>query len=216
MINSETKVYGSFSSRAGNLGCTFHNRGFDVLGINAIYKSFTVKSIANAMTAVRELDFKGASISMPFKSEVLKYVDEIDNCASEIWAANTIINNDNILYATNTDWIACHQYLSRFKQTEVVILGNGGFSKAAQYACNKLNKSFRIIVRNNWDDIFKLENELVFNCTPVENLDKSIHESNKLIDCLNFTLTGKQLSIIQAKHQFKLYTGQDYPLEIWK
>ena len=48
-------------------------------------------------------------------------------------------------------------------------------------------------------------------CTPLENLRGHIDESNKLIDCIVSTGTGKRLATIQASHQYKLYTGLEFP-----
>ena len=92
LINKDTKIFGSFSTQPGNNGCEFFNKKFYTNNINAIYKSFYSDNIQQSIEAVKILDIKGFAVSMPFKIEVLKYVNEIDIVAQEIGSANTIIN----------------------------------------------------------------------------------------------------------------------------
>lgn len=77
LINKDTKIYCSFSSNPGNNGCEFFNNKFQDQNINAIYKSFYSDNLKNSIKAVKILDIKGFAISMPFKIEVLNYVDEL-------------------------------------------------------------------------------------------------------------------------------------------
>ena len=51
---------------------------------------------------------------------------------------------------------------------------------------------------------------IIYNCTPVEDI--KVNEDNILIDCIVTTKTGKKLATLQASHQFKLYTGLEFPL----
>ena len=212
-VNKDTQIYGSFSENPGNTGCGFHNKGFEKLGINAIYKSFKVSHLYKAFEAMRTLDIKGAGISMPHKETAFKYADVLEPAVEAIGAANTVLHTgpNGSIRAYNTDWLACRTILED-KKGRCHILGDGGFSKATQYACKKLNMEFRVFNRDNWDDHHHLRNSLVFNCTPMDKDWIGSHESNDYIDCLVTTPTGKWMAEIQAKAQFKLYTGYDYPL----
>lgn len=214
-INKDTAIYGSFSQEPGNFGCEFHNKGFQVLRINAIYKSFKIFNIRHALDAMRTLDIKGAAVSMPHKVDVVKFVDEISPEVEVIGAANTLVQDvdrNGSIKALNTDYIAAREYLAALHTTaHLHILGNGGYSKAVQYACIQLEMDFTIYDRDNWDNLYRLRNELIFNCTPQTRDWVRPHESCEYIDCLITTETGQQLSTIQAKAQFKIYTGQDYP-----
>ena len=89
-------------------------------------------------------------------------------------------------------------------------MGNGGYSKAVQKAAKDLGYNPNIITRNNWDTIKDIKDSIIYNCTPVENIE--VHESNDFIDCIVSTPTGKRLSWIQASYQFKLYTGMNLPI----
>jgi shikimate 5-dehydrogenase len=221
VINSETKLYGSFSIKAGNLGCKLFNEAFQHLGINAIYKSFSIRNIEKAVEAAVTLNFSAFAVSMPFKMEVLRYVDSISDECKTIGAANTIINNNGVLTAYNTDVYAASRVFNMLKtQTtlynKVYILGNGGYSKAVQYAVKHTDVikdlNLNIITRKNWNDIKNIKNAIIYNCTPVENIE--IDKSNFFIDCITTTDWGKRLSMWQASRQFEMYTGQEYPFEI--
>jgi shikimate dehydrogenase len=201
LINKDTKIYCSFSSNPGNNGCVYFNTKFQQNNINAIYKSFYSDNIQKSIEAVKTLDISGFAVSMPFKIEVLKYVDEIDLAVQEIGAANTIINKGGYLKAYNTDWMGVYKFLLDSPKF-LIILGNGGFSKAVQYACNSLNINYQVITRNNWNEIPNLEGN-IFNATPID-----VQVKGNLIDGRPFTSTGKIIAELQAEEQFKLYINE--------
>jgi shikimate dehydrogenase len=212
MINKDTKLFGSFSKKAGNTGCKTFNTAFKQCNIDAIYRSFSVNDIKEAVQAARCLNFSGFAISMPFKFEVVNYVDQATEEVHAIGAANTVINKNGILVAYNTDFLAVKDFLKNYNK-ELYILGDGGYAAAVKYAVDFLNKKYTLITRSNWNTISLLKNKTVFNCTPVENIE--VDSSNDFIDCLTTTETGKRLAFLQACKQFKLYTGLEYPLEYY-
>ena len=207
MINKDTKIYCSFAREAGNVGCKLFNSAFNYYNIDAVYKSFSIKSIEKAVDAARTLDIKGFAITMPFKIEVLDYVDEVPYAVQDIGAANTVINNNGYLIPHNTDYLAVKEMLIDHVGSELYILGNGGYSKAVQSAAKSLNFDYEFITRSDWNEIEDLRDSVIFNCTPVENI--KFDESNRFIDCLVKSETGKKLSWMQASHQFKLYTDKE-------
>jgi shikimate dehydrogenase len=209
-IDKDTEIYCSFAKTAGNTGCQMMNTAFYYYGLNKIYKSFSVSNIKDAVNSVKTLGIKGFAITMPYKVEVLDYVDEYDDGVEEIGAANTVINNNGILKAYNTDYFASKTILSESLGLELYILGNGGYSKAVQQAAKSLGYKPTIITRENWTDVKSVsKNSVVYNCTPVENIEV---ESKQFIDCIVTTKTGKRLATLQASKQFELYTNLEFPL----
>ena len=200
-INKDTKIYCSFSSNPGNNGCVFFNNKFQENNINAIYKSFYSNDIKKSVEAVKILDIKGFAISIPFKVEILKYVDEIDIAVKEIGAANTITNNNGYLKAYNTDWLGIKNYFLEGIDF-LNILGNGGFSKAVQYFCNTKNIPYNVITREKWNIISNLEG-YIFNATPIDIITKG-----NLIDGRPHTPQGKIISSLQAEEQYKIYINE--------
>ena len=207
-IDKNTEIYCSFAKTAGNTGCQMMNTAFYYYGLNKIYKSFSVNNIEDAVKSVRTLNIKGFAITMPYKVEVLDYVDELSDDVKDIGAANTVINCDGHLIAYNTDYLAAKELLIGMLDIKLHILGNGGYSKAVQSAARSLEIDYQIITRNNWDEINNIRDNVIYNCTPVENIE--VDKSNVFIDCIVTTETGNKLANIQASHQFKLYTGIDY------
>jgi len=211
-IDKDTEVYCSFAKTAGNTGCQMMNSAFYYYGLNKIYKSFSVDNIADAVNAVRTLGIKGFAITMPYKVDVLDYVDEMTDEVKEIGAANTVINDDGHLTAYNTDYLAAKTILSECMgpgHKFFHILGDGGYARAVKAAAKSLGLNFESITRDNWNDIDDVRGVL-YNCTPVESIKT---DARKFIDCIVTTKTGKRLATIQASHQFRLYTGLDFPYE---
>ena len=207
-INKDTKLYGSFARVAGSTGCAFHNAGFKKHNINAIYKSFSIKNIYEAIQCMKHLDIKGVGVTMPFKTDVIPFLDKVEQEALDVNACNTLLNDNGRIIGYNTDVKSAFDYLKPLGLTQLIILGNGGYAKAVVRACRKLNIDTKSIVRENWKEIQDIKNHTIFNCTPVENI--TLDKSNQFIDCVVTTPTGKVLADQQAMYQFKIYTGIDY------
>ena len=212
MINKDTEIYCSFAKEAGNTGCRLMNTSFYYYGLNKIYKSFSIDSIEEAVNSVRTLGIKGFAITMPFKMEVLKYVDTTDAIVSQVGAANTVINEDGRLLAFNTDAYAAMAYLDLYDNRKpLYVIGNGGYGKAVKWAAEGSRFDVKNITRDNWDELFDIKDSIVYNCTPLDITDW-IHKSNDFIDCRVTTQTGIDLATLQASEQFKMYTDLEFPL----
>lgn len=209
MIDKDTLLFGSFSKKAGNVGCTFFNTYFQKNNINAVYKSFSVDNIEKAVDAAKFLSFSGFGVSMPFKSEIVRLLDVISDEVLRLNACNTVVIKENKLYGYNTDYLAVKEYLELYhsKVKRMYILGNGSYSRTVQYCCKDLHIEYEVIKRDRWTLIDHLKESVIFNCTPVENT--RVDPSNTYIDCINTTETGSILAKFQALHQYKLYTKEE-------
>ncbi|QDP51401.1 MAG: hypothetical protein GOVbin630_99 [Prokaryotic dsDNA virus sp.] len=212
MINKDTKIYGSFSREKGNTGTKIFNTCFQYYDLNALYRSFSVDNIGEAVRAARCLKFAGFAVSMPFKTEISGYMDVMSEEASKIGAINTVINKDGVLHGYNTDYFAARDLLGKFSHKKIIILGNGGYAAAVKAAASNLSLNYKLITRHNWEQLQSLNNEIIYNCTPVENID--VKKNNVFIDGITTTPTGHYLALLQASYQFKLYTGLDFPLRL--
>lgn len=208
-------LFGSFSKSPGNRGCSIFNSAFKYHGINAIYKSYQVNDIADAVAAARTLGFKGFAISMPFKRDVILHIDGVSSSAARCGSANTVVNDDGILIAYNTDYLAAKDFLQQqyifcsLQKDPLIILGAGGLASAVTCAADDLEIPYTQVNRSTWSNISDIRHSVVFNCTPVKDIPT--HDSNVFIDCLTDTETGKKLGIMQASHQYFLYTGRRLP-----
>lgn len=206
MINKDTRIFGSFSNNPGNNGCMFFNKGFKKHNIDAIYKSFHSTDIKKTIGSVKHLGFSGFALSMPLKTQVLPYLDVLSESVKSIGAANTVLIKDELLWGYNTDYVGVYEFFKDKDLKFVSIIGNGGFSKAIQYAFNMLKIGYVIYNRDEIKNIDEVENQYFINATPADIKSKK----NKIIDGRPFTKTGKEIFKYQALEQFKLYTGKDY------
>lgn len=123
---------------------------------------------------------KGFNVTIPYKEEIHKYLDQIDDVAKEIGAINTVkIIDNSFLKGYNTDFYGFTEsikpLLKKHHKT-ALILGNGGATKAIKYSLKILNIPFIIVSRNPTDKTMITYNELnethfknsiIINCTPV-------------------------------------------------
>jgi shikimate 5-dehydrogenase len=144
---------------------------------------------------------------MPHKISVIPFLDNLEFAANKIGAVNTVIIKNKKLVGYNTDYLGIIDFFSYINITNnIYIIGNGGFSRAIQYVCKKININYKIIDRSNISDLDNIFNQTIINATPVDILSKN----NKIIDLRPHTEYGKLVSKYQAIHQFKLYTKIDY------
>jgi shikimate dehydrogenase len=113
-----------------------HNAAYAALGLDAIYLAFDVPAarLRDAIAGIRGLGVRQASISIPHKTSVLEFVDDVDATATRIGAANTVVRQGDRLVASNTDWIGVVRALERERAlagARAVVLGAGGTARAA-------------------------------------------------------------------------------------
>ena len=209
-LNKDTKLYGSFSEKPTNNGCEFFNNAFKKFNLNSIYKSFYSDNLELTLTSVKHLRFSGFAVSRPFKIKIMEYLDFINDDCLQIGSCNTILIEDNKLLGFNTDWIGVYNFLKNKNIERLNIIGFGGFGKSVSFACDKLGIETSIILRNDINNLKYNKNEHYFNCTPI-NIDGIDNNDNSNIFSSNpLTDIGKQISILQAVEQFKIYTGINY------
>jgi shikimate dehydrogenase len=133
ILNKDMQVCISLAARPTNLGTRFHNYLYDELELNFVYKAFTTTDLAGAVRGIRALGFRGASVSMPFKEEIIPMLDDLDPSAKAIDSVNTVVNNNGILTGSNTDFEAVLSLL-RYSPiglgSNVLVRGSGGMAKA--------------------------------------------------------------------------------------
>ncbi|RLC86541.1 MAG: shikimate dehydrogenase, partial [Chloroflexi bacterium] len=134
MIDSGTSLYCVIGDPVSHsLSPAMHNKAFIHTGFNGVYVAFNVNNISYAVKGIRGLGIKGASITIPHKIEVMKYLDGIDSKAREIGAVNTIVNRNGKLYGYNTDCLGAINALlekTEIKNKQIVIAGAGGAARA--------------------------------------------------------------------------------------
>lgn len=152
MITPHTALYGVFGDPVSHsLSPLIHNAAFAHIGYDAAYLAFRIKDIRAAVSAMKALSMKGASITIPHKIPVMEYLDEIDDMARNIGAVNTIINRDGRLSGYNSDWLGAMRALK--EKTEICgksvgIIGAGGAARAIGFGIRKEGGKTVIINRS--------------------------------------------------------------------
>jgi shikimate dehydrogenase len=150
IITPETIICASIASSTSPLGCLIHNAAFEHLKLNYVYFAFAVNNVENAIRGMRALNFRGFSVGLPHKIEVMKYLDKIDETAKTIGAVNTIINDNGILTGYNSDWIGAMTALkevTKIKDKKILVVGAGGAANAIVYGLTKEGGKVKIINR---------------------------------------------------------------------
>ena len=88
-------------------------------------------------------DFAGINVTIPYKEQVIPYLDELSETARAIGAVNTVVNRNGRLVGDNTDLPGMLALIRRMRLTlagkKVLILGTGGTSKTARAAAAQLH-----------------------------------------------------------------------------
>jgi shikimate dehydrogenase len=98
----------------------------------------------------RESGLEGLSVTIPYKEQVIPYLDALDPACAQIGAVNCIRIRDGKKTGFNTDYLGFKQSLQSWLGTEIpnaLVLGTGGASKAVQQALRDLGVTYRIVSR---------------------------------------------------------------------
>lgn len=104
--------------------------------MNAKYDLFEIESekLEEDFKALREAGVKGLNITIPYKVDIMKYLDEISVQADKIGAVNTICFQNNKIIGHNTDYHGFGRMLQKnnisVENKKIVVLGAGGAAKA--------------------------------------------------------------------------------------
>jgi len=137
MIDARTQLFGIIGNPVGHsLSPIIHNGAFQRMGLNAAYLAFEVKNLSEALMGIRGLGIRGLSVTIPFKTEVIPFLDEVRGVAGMIKAVNTIVNDGGKLVGHNTDWCAALEALEEkinLTGKKVALLGAGGAARAIAF-----------------------------------------------------------------------------------
>ena len=163
MIDEKTSLYCIFGNPARHsLSPILHNAAFADRGINAAYLAFEPSSIRDAAAAMRALPIAGASVTIPYKTDIIPFLDFIDPLAQKIGAVNTVVNRDGTLAGYNTDGEgacgAIESSVGEIAARSVLILGTGGSARAIAFTL--LDRGANVTIAGRMG---RTQNELVEN-----------------------------------------------------
>jgi len=176
-----TKLKHSFSK-------DYFERKFKSLNYkNHSYKNFEINNLNSLRELISKNNISGLNVTIPFKEQILNYVDDLDDSAEKIGSINTIKVNKNKITGFNTD---ADGFEKSFKplienRNGAIILGNGGASKAVQYVLTKNKINFKVISRygeikyENLSNLDIINNLILINTTPL-GMYPNVHSFPKI------------------------------------
>jgi len=137
-LDARTLHYGIVGSRASvSLSPVMQNSALHAKHVNAVYVPCETAKLADFMVLARRLKFSGFSVTMPYKTAIIRELDWVEPLAAEIGACNTVAVQNGKWMGWNTDAAAVVEVLAkrlRLAGSRVLILGAGGAARAAAYA----------------------------------------------------------------------------------
>lgn len=141
-IDGKTKTCGLIGNPVEHtLSPLIHNTLAGLLGQNLVYVPFPVEEgrLAEAVTGADALQLAGLNVTVPYKSEVIKSLQEIDDLAKNIGAVNTLVRTKGGYKGYNTDMEGLYRAMTcegiRLEGRQIVLLGAGGAARAVAYLC---------------------------------------------------------------------------------
>lgn len=147
--------------------------------IDATYETFELNEIGDFISLLEKRFISGLNVTIPYKQQVIPFLDEMDSVAKEIGAVNTIKFTPSGTKGYNTDVLGFERSLLEFigdQKPKALILGTGGASAAVKYVFKKLGISYQVVSRKAEEQLWSYEDlrkkdlgefPLIVNVTPL-------------------------------------------------
>jgi len=164
---------------------------------------------------IKVKDFSGLNVTIPYKEEIIPFLDELDGIAKIIQSVNTVIKRDGKLIGYNTDYyglfktVQYHKII--IKNKKILIIGNGGASKTAALLMKNMGaQSIHIVCRNpiheneaSLSDISQFNDaNVIINTTPIGMYPHN--DDDLLFSLKDFTQLESVLDLIYNPLRTKL------------
>ncbi len=155
----------SISASPGNTGERYYNHVFKKMGLEYHYRALQIKQITpDIVTLLREMSV-GFSVSMPLKSQIIPYLDDMSDEVFDYGSCNTVLMMGDQMCGFNTDIYGIKHVLTDVGSDCVAILGDGAMSKMFQRI---LGRQATVYSRSNsnWEERHS-KHDVIINCTPL-------------------------------------------------
>jgi shikimate dehydrogenase len=173
-------------SLAHSFSPAFFKKYFEQNEIDANYELFELETIEKVKVILNDESISGLNVTVPYKIEIIPFLDEIDPIAKTIGAVNVVAFKEGQTVGFNTDAYGFQQSIKpflTFKHERALILGTGGASKAIEYVFKQIGIDVLFISQNpegkpkhfSYEEINNhMLNacKVVVNCTPVGTYPK--------------------------------------------
>ena len=187
-----------------------HNSAFEATNTNGVYLAWEVDEaeLAETVANIRRYQMYGINLSMPYKEQVIPYLDQLSEEACLIGAVNTVVNREGTLIGYNTDGKGFFKSLPSFKisKKRLVLLGAGGAAKAilAQAILDGVSQ-ISVFVRSSSMEktrpyLEKIQNATgfrvdLFALEDVQDLQDSITQADLLVNATSVGMDGSSQPI---------------------
>ena len=196
MVEKENKIFGLLGKNIEySFSRGYFSKKFEKLNLQQYkYVNFDLQKIADFSSIIKKdsESIAGINVTIPYKQEVLQYLDLLDETAQEIGAVNTIkFQKNGQLKGYNSDVVGFEKSLLPLLEkhhNSALIHGTGGDSKAVAFALKKNNIKFKFVSRNSqgldilsYQDITKEIIEkysIIINSTPVGTTPNVVKSPN--------------------------------------
>ncbi len=184
-INGETHLIGFFGAtyRTSKM-YAMYNAAFEALGLNYVYIPLIVKDLEKAVEGVRHLGIKAIGVTIPYKIDVVPYLDELDSDARRIGAVNAIVNHHGTLLGANTDGkgaVKALQEVTAIAGKKVVLLGAGGAARSVAFAVSDEGGKL-VIVNRTVDAAATLAEAVNGKYATLDKLEQEIQDAHIVIN----------------------------------
>ena len=187
-----------------------HNSAFEATNTNGVYLAWEVDAteLAETVANIRRYQMYGINLSMPYKEQVIPYLDQLSEEACLIGAVNTVVNREGTLIGYNTDGKGFFKSLPSFKISgkRMVLLGAGGAAKAilAQAILDGVSQ-ISVFVRSSSMEktrpyLEKIQNATgfrvdLFALEDIQELQDSITQADLLVNATSVGMDGSSQPI---------------------
>ena len=187
-----------------------HNSAFEATNTNGVYLAWEVDAaeLAETVANIRRCQMYGINLSMPYKEQVIPYLDQLSAEACLIGAVNTVVNREGTLIGYNTDGKGFFKSLPSFKisRKRLVLLGAGGAAKAilAQAILDGVSQ-ISVFVRSSSIEktrpyLEKIQNATgfgvdLFALEDIQELQDSITKADLLVNATSVGMDGSSQPI---------------------
>lgn len=166
-INWNTSLYCLIGNPIDkSLSPIIHNEIFKILGKNSIYLAFNVEEskLKDVIEGLKAINVEGFNVTIPYKKEIIKYLDDLYPEAKTLGAVNTVKNQNGKLIGFNTDGDGFFETLVDneidITDKNVLLLGAGGAAYAIAITLSKKGIGSIHIANRTREKAISLEKEI--------------------------------------------------------
>jgi shikimate dehydrogenase len=217
-INPKTKVFALIGNPVSHsMSPAIHNAAFMKLNIDSLYVAFQVEDVKSALAGMRALDnFKGMSVTIPHKIEVMQYVDEIPEVDRHIGSINTVVKEDGKLIGFNTDGPGALKAIVdagvELAGKKVLMLGAGGAARAIAFTLAKKGNIDELVLLDINEEFLNnltgdLRNGTEATITPgmldAAAIEEHMGSADLIVNCTPVGMHPKEDASLVPDHLFK-------------